>query len=801
MIVSLNWLRNYVDIPLTVEELVHRLTMVGLEVEGVRDLGAPFHKVVTARIEAILPHPRADRLRLCELSSGRESFRVVCGAPNIKVGGIVPLALEGAKLPGGTEVRAVTIRGETSRGMLCSQKELALGEDASGIWILPSETPVGIPLSRALELEDTVLEIGVTPNRGDCLCMVGVAREIAAVCKSRLRYPPSVPTETGPPVDELGAVDIEDPEGCPRYAARILEGITVGPSPSWLRRSLESVGVRSINNIVDITNYILMELGQPLHAFDLDRLAQHRIVVRRARRGEKFITLDGVERTLFDDTLLICDAREPVAIAGIMGGLYSEITPQSTRVLIESAYFQPQGIRRSSRKLGLRTESSFRFERGIDPEGVIRAVDRAARLMQEVGGGRIATGRIDVYPSPQQRPVIELRADRVNRFLGTQLETSRMVETLQSIEMDVEQVDEKHLRVVPPSFRPDVTREADLAEEVARLVGYDEIPVTMPQITVGSAPLDPHMKLREEARTLLQGCGFFEVLTYSFISADSLIKLRFQAGDPRLNPVPILNPLSEDQGVMRTTLIPGLLQTARYNFDHRNEDLRIFELSKVFLKREGDLLADEPHRLAGLMAGKRVPHLLYGGPELVDFTDAKGVVEELLDLFRCEDIRYTSQDPAPFLDPYQSATILCGDRCVGSLGRLHGEVQDAFELRNPVFVFDLDFELLFSHRGPPTRFRPLPKFPSVARDMAVVVDEELPAKTIRDFILLQREPLMERVEIFDIYRHPRMGTDRKSLGFRVVYRAQDRSLTDDEVNEIHAEIVRKVLDEFNATLR
>ena len=801
MNVSMNWLRNYVDIPLSVEELAHRLTMVGLEVEGVRDLGQPYRHVITAKIEAILPHPRADRLRLCDLSAGRESFRVVCGAPNIQVGKVVPLALEGARLPSGTEIRAATIRGETSRGMLCSQKELGLGDDASGVWILPSETPAGVPFGEALGLDDTVLEVGVTPNRCDCLSMVGIAREVAAICGTRLRYPPSTLEETGPPVDRLGVVTIEDPEGCPRYAARILEGVAVGPSPSWLRRSLESVGLRSINNLVDVTNYVLMELGQPLHAFDLDRLAQNRIVVRRANLGEKFITLDGVERTLFEDTLLICDGREPVAVAGIMGGLYSEISPQSTRVLIESAYFQPRSIRRSSRKLGLRTESSYRFERGIDPEGVLRAVDRAARLMMELGGGQIARGRIDVYPNPYRSPVIELRVDKVNAFLGTKLDASRMAQALKSIELEVEPLDKNRLKVVPPSFRPDLTREEDLAEEVARLNGYDQVPVTMPWVATQSAPLDPHMRLRHETKALLQGCGFLEVLNYSFISRDWLRKLRLPPDDPRLDPIAVLNPLSEDQGVMRTSLIPGLIETARHNFDHRNDDLRIFELSKVFLKREGEVLADEPHRLAGLMAGKRVPGALYGSAESVDFADVKGVVEEVLELFRIPGVRYAARDLPPYLDPYRSATLFCGSDGIGSLGRLREEVREAFDLRNPAFVFDLDFDRLYSLLGPPSRFRALPKFPSVARDMALVVDEELPALEIQDFLLQQQEPLMEQVEIFDIYRHPQMGPGKKSLGYRVVYRAADRSLTDEEVNAIHTRLAEKVLRQFQATLR
>lgn len=385
MIVSLKWLREYVDFSLSMEELTHRLTMVGLEIEGYHSLYPNLDKVITGRVESVRPHPSADRLKVCRVFDGNRTYSVVCGAPNVRDGAVVALALPGAELPGGMDLGETTIRGELSQGMLCSMKELEMGEDAAGIWLLPPDTPLGIPIDKAARVDDTIIEVSVTPNRGDCLSVIGIAREIAAITGRPLQYPRITLQETGPPVSSLSSVTIEDPDGCPRYAARIVEGIKVGPSPGWLKSRLESVGLRSINNIVDVTNYVLMELGQPLHAFDFDRLRENRIVVRKAFGGERFTTLDGTERELFDDTLLICDGVGPVAIAGIMGGLNSEIESETTRVLIESAYFQPRSIRRTSKKLGLRTESSYRFERGVDPEGVIRAVDRAAQLMFEVG--------------------------------------------------------------------------------------------------------------------------------------------------------------------------------------------------------------------------------------------------------------------------------------------------------------------------------------------------------------------------------------------------------------------------------
>ena len=397
MLISLKWLSDYVDCPLSPERISEGLTMAGLEVEALWPRYPHLKNVITVRIESVEPHPGADRLSICTVSSGSTRYRIVCGAPNARAGQIVPLAMLGAELPGGT-IREAVVRGEVSQGMLCSEKELELGEDRSGIWLLPPETPPGMPLDEALGIQDYLMEVAITPNRGDCLSVIGIAREVAALCGTSVKYPAISLDESGPPVETLTSVTIDDPVGCPRYTARLIQGVQIGPSPEWLRNRVEAAGLRSINNIVDVTNYIMMELGQPLHAFDFDRLRENRIVVRKAVKGERFTTLDNVERELPEDTVLICDGKGPVAIGGIMGGLNSEISPDTANVLLESAYFQPLSIRRSSRRLGLKTESSYRFERGIDPEGVLRALDRAARLMREVGGGIVAKGAIDVYP-------------------------------------------------------------------------------------------------------------------------------------------------------------------------------------------------------------------------------------------------------------------------------------------------------------------------------------------------------------------------------------------------------------------
>jgi phenylalanyl-tRNA synthetase beta chain len=801
MIVSVEWLRNYVDVSLSVEELAHRLTMVGLEVETVRWRNAFLDRVLTVKLTSVRPHPNSDHLYLCEASDGLTSHCVVCGAPNVKEGSIALLALPGAQLATGMAIQETRIRGQLSQGMLCSRKELGIGEDASGIWVLPEGAPVGLSVREALGIDDQIIDVAVTPNRSDCLSILGIAREVAAICKSPLRYPAVTFAETGPDITALASIVIDDPEGCPRYAARIVQGISVGPSPLWLQDRLEAVGLRSINNIVDVTNYVLMEMGQPLHAFDFDLLREHRIVVRRAGQGERFTTLDGAERTLFDDTLLICDGKGAVAIAGIMGGLDSEITPRTTRVLIESAYFDPRGIRRSSKKLGLRSESSYRFERGVDPEGVIRALDRAAQLMVQVGGGEVARGRIDVHPRPVAPSVLDLDVDGTNRFLGTDLSASAMEAVLGSIELQVEAADTHRFRVRIPTFRPDLTREVDLAEEVARLVGYDRVPVTSPEASISAAFADPHLCLRQEVKAILQGAGFYEVLNYSFISQDSLNVLGFSDDDPRRNPIRVLNPLSEDQRVMRTTLVPGLLQTARHNFDHGNEDLRMFELSKVFLPRKGEVLPVEPHYIAGFLSGTRFPQTLYGGQGDVDYADLKGAVEEILDLFHTPGVAFVAEDVPPYLDSLHAASICCQGSVLGAIGKVHPRVENAFGLKKTVYLFEIDFEQLYGLKRPQSPYRSLPKFPSVSRDMALIVDDSLPVQKLRDFIWQLQEPMLEQIEIFDIYRNPQLSAGKKSVGYRLVYRSGDRSLTDSEVNEIHGRLVASVLGQFDAVLR
>ncbi len=799
MLVSFNWLKDYVDVELNPDEVATLLTMAGLEVESVEDLYPQLENVIVARIEEIRPHPNADKLKICMVNDGKEILPVVCGAPNIADGQNVAFARIGAKLPGGMEVKKAKIRGEVSYGMICSEKELDIGSDHSGILVVEGDFSPGTPLAEALELDDTILEVAITPNRGDCLSYLGIAREVAALTGKRVKYPVFELNESGPPIESLTSVTLLDPERCPRYAARVIEGVEIKPSPDWLRRRLEAVGLRSINNIVDVTNFVLMEYGQPLHAFDFDLLHEHRIVVRTAEDGEKFVTLDGVERVLDSDMLLICDGEKGVALAGIMGGENSEIQPDTRNVLIESAFFDPYSIRRTGKKLGISTESSYRFERRVDPDGVIRALDRAAQLMLEVGGGRLATGYVDQYPKPFEPVKITMSTGRASAFLGTALKVDEAKKLLSSIELGVKVIDDDRLEVDIPSFRGDLTREVDLFEEIARLKGYDHIPASTPVAPLDTPKPDEFLLFRNRLADILAGFGFSELVTYSFISEESIRKLNFPEGDYHHNLVRIKNPLSEEQAVMRTTLLPGLIESVRRNIYRKNETLRLFELSKVFVPREGKELPSEPYYLVGCMVGSRSASLLYDRESAVDFYDIKGVLEGIFDALKLEPL-YLSQDIPPYLDEAEAAGIEVEGKLLGHVGLLRADVAEEFGVKVPVYVFELSVDLLHGISSVSIEFKPLPRFPFVTRDLAVVIDRDVPAQAIVDFLLTAGESLLESVAIFDVYEGKKLSPGERSVGYRLTYRAPDRNLTDEEVNEVHMRLVKRVLKEFNARL-
>jgi len=802
MQVSLKWLKDYVDVDLQPEELAERLTMSGLEVDSLRRIEPAFSGVMVARIVSLRPHPQADQLSLCEVAAGDATYPVVCGATNIRVGDIVPLAQVGATLPGGNVIQSSRIRGEVSEGMLCSEEELGIGADAAGIMILPSDLPLGKELADALDLCDTVLDIGVTPNRSDCLSMVGVAREVAAVTGKELRYPPSVVAENDQEIQGITSVSIEDPDLCPRYTARVIKNVRIGPSPFWMRRRMETVGLRSINNIVDVTNFVMMELGQPLHAFDFRLLEEGRIVVRRSRAGETFVSLDEKERVLRADTLMICDGVKPVAIGGVMGGLNSEIRKDTEMILLESAYFNPSSIRRTSRGLAMGTDAAFRFERGIDPEGVIRALDRAAGLMAELSGGTVCRGVIDQYPRiVATAKDIPLRLNRIRDILGVAVEEADVVRILRNLKMTVEPAGEGTFRVTPPTCRVDIAREIDLIEEIARVHGYDRVPATLPAVSVIAGVADGKSTVEARVREIMTGAGYQEVINYSFVSPDAVDQLGLLETDERRLHVRIRNPLTEEQAVMRTTLVQSLLSNVRRNADVGCFDLKIFETGRTFIRQGEGKQPREQNRAAFLITGRRYEDRWHFHGLQADFYDLKGCVENILDTLRIAVPSFREGIREPFLHPGKSCGVFGGEAQIGFLGEVHPDVLARMDLTGTVIVCELDMDLLAANYFAKADFRNIPRFPSSSRDVAFLVRREVAAGEMVRVVSDSLEELLEKVQIFDVYESENIPAGMKSLGLRFSYRGADRTLTDDEVNEVHARIVRKIVHATGASIR
>lgn len=802
MLVSLRWLRDYVDIALSPAELADRLTMAGLEVDAVRETAPEFSGVVVAKILSLKPHPDSEKLSICEVSTGSDGLSIVCGAKNIRVGDLAPLAPVGAVIAGGYTIKPSRIRGEQSEGMLCSEEELGLGPDHSGIMILPSGLEPGQDLIEALDLRDIVLDVGITPNRSDCLSMLGVAREIAAITGATLRMPASLFKENDQDIDGITSVQILDPDLCPRYTARIVQHFTVGPSPSWMRRRLESVGLRAINNVVDVTNFVMLECGQPLHAFDYRFLEEGRIIVRKSREGESFVSLDGKERTLRADTLMICDGIRPVAIAGIMGGLNSEVVDDTRTVLLESAYFNPASIRKSSRWLGMSTDAAFRFERGIDPEGVVRALDRAAQLISELSGGAVCRGHIDQYPKKIESPRnIPLRIGRVNEILGKAIAPEQIAQILESLGMAIQKDDDFACRVTPPTFRVDISREIDLIEEIARIHGYGRIPVTRPAVSIVSARPDRRRMIEERIRTLLNGYGYSEVITYSFIPATAIDGLGLPADDARRKTVAIRNPLTEEQAVMRTTMIYSLLETMKRNANAGCFDLKIFEIGRTYLARQAGVLPLEENRVGALLTGARYDDRWHDAGLASDFFDLKGCLEGLFDQLKITTVTFRPDLREPFLHPGRSCGMILGGDRIGFLGEVHPDVLDRLNLKSRAMVFELDLDLLARHFTGTLAYREISKFPSSSRDTAFLISRHFTADEIICFSLDMHEELLEKVTIFDVYGGKGIPEGMIGLGLRFSYRAHDRTLTDQDINRAHHAIVQRIIEKSGARIR
>jgi phenylalanyl-tRNA synthetase beta chain len=803
MKISGRWLRDYVDIDMSDEQLAEHLTLTGTEISGITSLRSNLAGVVVGQVLTKEKHPRADRLSVCRVDVGSEVLDIICGAPNVAAGQKVPVAMVGTVLPGDFRIEARTIRGIMSQGMICSEKELDISEEAAGIMVLNDDLALGKPLPEVLPLDDVVLDADLTPNRPDCLSMVGMAREVAAITGKRFR--PPVVEPPGRPQEGVRKesarripVTLHDPLGCPRYSAQLVSGVKIAPSPVWLSRRLLAAGIRSINNVVDVTNYVMLELGQPLHAFDYDLLRGGQIHVRRARAGESFTTLDEKQHTLNDEILLICDDERPVALAGIMGGLESEVRPETVNLLLESAYFEPTVIRRGSKALNISTESSQRFERGVDPNGVVVASHRAVGLILELAGGELVGELTDEYPRSLSPVTIALRVERVNQLLGTKLTSQEIRGYLESLGMEVgpEASGSKAMAVTVPTFRPDVTREVDLVEEVARIYGYERIPATVH--AGGSLKVSQDRKDRalQRLRTALCGLGFQEVVCNS-LTDPKLLKALSYPEEPRA----ILNPLSDDLSVLRPSLVPGLLQVFAHNRRRALRDLRIFEVGKIFRQPPDGQVTDERWSLCGLLSGRRQIRFWGEKGREVDFFDLKGLVESILQKLSIDKFHFLPYDEGGFFRPGHAAALMLGDKGCGLVGQLASSVLQVFDLENAAFVFDLDVATLMEVMEGARQYCELPKFPPADRDMAIVLPQEVPAADVERVIREGGGGLVVEVELFDVYRGKQIASGKKGLAFSLRYQSAEKTLTDDEIEDVQRRILTGLQERFGAQLR
>ncbi len=797
MKVTLNWLREFVPVDLPLPRLAERLAMAGFEVEAISEQGDELVRI--AQILRIEPHPGADHLVICHITTGGEAMPVVCGATNMHEGDRVAFAPPGATLPGGKRVECVEIRGQLSYGMLCSEAELGLSPDHSRLLLLPREAPVGELLFPFLGLQDTILDIAVTPNRGDCLSVLGLAREIAALTGAPLRAKSPRVRERGAPVGEQARVTIADPDLCPRYAARIVTGVRVAPSPAWLRWRLEAVGLRALNNVVDITNYVMIERGQPLHAFDLASVSGVEIIVRRARDIASLRTLDGQERALLPDDLLICDRDGGVAIAGIMGGENSEVREQTTQVLLESAYFIPETVRRTARRLGLRTEASYRFERGVDPEGTVPALDRAAALLVELAGGQVSRGVIDQYPRPLHRTSIVLRAARVTALLGPAVAQPEIKHNLQTLGATVKRQRRGLWRVTVPSYRADLVQEADLIEEIARLQGYDTVPTLLPRAAVRGSAQDHEGFWQKRVRTCLAAQGMVEMLNLSFTSPR--LNRLFPGLWPDAPPVVIVNPLSSEDAELRRSLLSNLIRALQHNLRQGEPYVAAFELGKVFSRGQTSQPQERLH-VGGVLYGASPAVGLGTAKRTADFWDMKGILEALFEALRCQaHIRWSRAGEVPFLHPGKSAMLTADSTAIGFVGALHPGHSAELGFPQAPWIFELDCKALLHYAHAATRYRPLPRFPAVVRDLAIVAQEELPAQAVVDAVKELAHPWLIDIQLFDLYRGGAIPAGKKSLAYSISYRAPDRTLTAAEVNAVHNQVVTHIVQALGVEVR
>jgi len=797
--VSLNWLSDYVDIDeLSVDEIVDKLTTSGLEVEEVIDEAENFENIVVGLVKEVNKHPNADRLSVCTVTDGEQDYQVICGAPNVAPGQKTAFAKVGARLPGmNITLKKAKIRGVESYGMLCAEDELGIGDDHEGIMVLNDDAPTGAALSDVLKKNDVILDIAITPNRADALSHTGIARDIAALFDKKLKMPEVKLTESETDVNDLAKVEIENATDCPRYVAKVVTGVTIKESPEWLKRKLTAVGLRPINNVVDATNFVLYELGQPLHAFDLDKLSGGKIIVKNVEDGYKFTTLDSKERELKASDLMICDAEKPVAIAGVMGGENSEVSDDTKNILIESAYFNPSAIRKTAKRLGLSTDASYRFERGCNPEITVFAAERVAALIREIGGGEIAKGTIDVYPVKIERPVISLRFSRLNKILGFDVEPAKVKRIFELLEFEVSEFTDEKITVEIPLFRHDLEREIDLIEEVARIYGFEKIPL-IDKIQVALEKKVDQTAFNGKIRNYMTALGYYEIVTNSLLNEETAKYFG--------NAIPVLNPQSIEMTHARTSLIPGILSTIERNIRVKEKNLKLFEIGHTFEKKtEKEIESfddiEEPDKLTFAVTGKREVDVWYSKDTEFDFYDVVGTADEL---FRKTGVDSKLTDEF-FLEPddvfdfrlvkkYKGRTVATG-------GKVKNGLLKKFDINQNVYLFDINLDVLRSIKVELKKFNELLKFPKVVRDFAFVFDKDILYETVIKEIYKSSSKLLKKIKLFDIFESESLGRDKKSMAFQLEYYDENRTLTEDEIEKEFWKTIEHIKKKLNGELR
>ncbi len=801
MLVSFKWLEDYVSLPVTPEELAEKITRSGIEVDGIHRKGQDFDHLVAGRVLKCERHPNADKLTVCLVDIGEgEPVQIVCGAKNVAPGQGVIVAKPGAKLPNQVKIKKAKFRGVESNGMICSLQELGFEgkvvpkEYAEGIFVLPEDVPPGTEIASLLHLDDPVLELELTANRGDCLSMIGVAYETAAILGGEVRLPEAEYEPIREKAEDHIRVKVDSPEDCPLYTAKIIRNVKIGPSPLWMQARLMAAGIRPHNNVVDITNYVMLEYGQPLHAFDYDRFGSKEVVVRRAKDGEKLVTLDGVTRTLNENHLVITNGKEPVALAGVMGGADSEVTAETTTVLLESALFAGPVVRRASKDLQLRSESSSRFEKGVDPARVKEAAERAAALMARYASGEVMEGTAEARALQADPVKITVDLEKMNAFLGTELTMAEVAGILERLRFPYEQK-ERTLTVTVPTRRPDITREVDVYEEIARLYGYDLLPGTLPRGPQTPGGLTDYQKKRRIVKYFLEGAGLQEAITYTLTSREKFRLFSLTATEE----IPLSLPMSEEHSVLRQSLLPHLLDAVRYNRARKNENIALYEIGSVFLSRGAGKQPEEREHLAFVLTGLWVDHPWQGERVKADFFTAKGILEQLFAKLGLKNrIRFVKGEPEGF-HPGQTAEILFDGEAIGVIGKIHPAMEKNWDIKD-VFAAEIILAKLLRAENEPLVYSQVPRFPSVSRDIALVCGKDLSAGELKETIVAAGGKLLTDAKVFDVYEGEKMDADKKSVAFSLTFSDPERTLTDEEIDRALERILR-ALEEKGAYLR